>query len=169
MTLNCTLTAHTGEMDAVMEPAPLPEVHFDNDAADSVLRNPDILRLLFSQLVMEDLCRAGATCRQWRAVSQSDEFWSTVDFTRRLIRQDQVRPLPASWETGVSPERGLCVDHQCLCVFIKSCGSMEIVHRLGLASGRFLCPLPTHCATSLLQPARLQPHSLFDCINRCWA
>lgn len=87
-------------MDAVMEPVSPPEVQSDSDAAESVLRNPDILRLLFSQLVMEDLCRVGATCRLWRAVSQSDEFWATVDFTRRLIRQDQVRTLLRLGEEG---------------------------------------------------------------------
>ena len=62
----------------------------DSDAADAVLRNPDILRLLFKELLMEDLCRVGAVCRQWQAVSQSDEFWASIDFSQRPIRQEQV-------------------------------------------------------------------------------
>ncbi len=62
----------------------------DCDPADAVLRNPDILRLLFQELIMEDLCRVGAVCRQWRVVSQSDEFWASIDFSMRPIRQQQV-------------------------------------------------------------------------------
>jgi len=56
------------------------------------LKNSDILRLLFGLMELEDLCRVGATCRQWFAVAQSDEFWSTLDFAGRKARPEQVMP-----------------------------------------------------------------------------
>ena len=61
------------------------------DAVEGVLRNPDILRLLFSQLELRDLIRVGAACKQWFAVAESDEFWKTLDFQGRGIRQEQAR------------------------------------------------------------------------------
>lgn len=61
------------------------------EAAESVLRNADILRLLFAHLDIQDLCRVGAVCRQWMAVSESDDFWSSLDFQGRNIRYDQAR------------------------------------------------------------------------------
>lgn len=61
------------------------------DAVEGVLRNPDILRLLFAQLELHDLIRVGAACKQWFAVAESDEFWKTMDFQGRGIRQEQAR------------------------------------------------------------------------------
>jgi hypothetical protein len=61
------------------------------DAAESVLRNADILRLLFAHLDIQDLCRVGAVCKQWMAVSESGEFWSCLDFQGRDVRYEQVR------------------------------------------------------------------------------
>ncbi|CAL8472159.1 g11701 [Coccomyxa elongata] len=60
------------------------------DAVEGVLRNPDILRLLFAQLELHDLIRVGAACKQWFAVAESDEFWKTLDFQGRGIRQEEV-------------------------------------------------------------------------------
>ena len=74
------------EMSAVPGCAPS-----SGDAVEGVLRNPDILRLLFSQLEMPDLIRVGATCRQWYNVAESDEFWRTLDFQNKNIRQEEVR------------------------------------------------------------------------------
>ena len=60
------------------------------DARESVLRNADILRLLFKDLDLEDLLRASATCRVWFRVSQSEEFWGSLDFSGRKVRARQV-------------------------------------------------------------------------------
>ena len=60
------------------------------DARESVLRNADILRLLFKDLDLEDLLRAAATCRVWFKVSQSEEFWGSLDFSGRNVRARQV-------------------------------------------------------------------------------
>lgn len=60
------------------------------DARQSVLRNADILRLLFKDLDLEDLLRAASTCRIWRTVSQSPEFWASLDFSGRKVRARQV-------------------------------------------------------------------------------
>ena len=64
------------------------------DAKESVLRNADILRLLFRDLDLEDLLRAASTCRAWSRVSQSPEFWANLDFSGRKVRARQVRHLP---------------------------------------------------------------------------
>ena len=60
------------------------------DARESVLRNADILRLLFKDLDLEELLRAAATCRVWFKVSQSEEFWGSLDFSGRKVRARQV-------------------------------------------------------------------------------
>lgn len=60
------------------------------DARESVLRNADILRLLFKDLDLEDLLRAASTCRIWFKVSQSAEFWASLDFSGRKVRASQV-------------------------------------------------------------------------------
>lgn len=87
-----TAPAHMDtEMNAVPVFAPS-----SGDAVEGVLRNPDILRLLFSQLDLPDLIRVGASCKQWYAVAESDEFWRTLDFQHRSIRQEEARVLSAS-------------------------------------------------------------------------
>ena len=92
--VNKTMTAPAHmdtEMNAVQVFAPS-----SGDAVEGVLRNPDILRLLFSQLDLPDLIRVGASCKQWYAVAESDEFWRTLDFQHRSIRQEEARVLSAS-------------------------------------------------------------------------
>ena len=74
---NCAL----GSMSDAFEP---------EDARESVLRNADILRLLFRDLDLEDLLRAASTCRTWFRVSQSPEFWADLDFSGRKVRARQV-------------------------------------------------------------------------------
>ena len=50
-------------------------------AGYDVLCNQDLLKLLFEKLGRHALCSAGATCRQWRQVAASDEFWTNLDFS----------------------------------------------------------------------------------------
>lgn len=57
-----------------------------------VLCNQDLLKLLFEKLGRLALCSAGATCRQWRQVAASDEFWTSLDFTGLGISPWQVPP-----------------------------------------------------------------------------
>lgn len=57
-----------------------------------VLCNQDLLKLLFEKLGRLALCSAGATCRQWRQVAASDEFWTCLDFTGLGISPWQVSP-----------------------------------------------------------------------------
>ncbi len=69
-------------------------------AARDVLCNEDLLKLLFEKLGREGLCSAGATCRQWRQIAESDEFWKSLDFSGLSISPWQVfltqhiRPKP---------------------------------------------------------------------------
>jgi hypothetical protein len=59
-------------------------------AARDVLCNEDLLKLLFEKLGREGLCSAGATCRQWRRIAESDEFWTSLDFSGLSISPWQV-------------------------------------------------------------------------------
>ncbi|KAL0042836.1 hypothetical protein WJX79_001077 [Trebouxia sp. C0005] len=62
-------------------------------AARDVLCNEDLLKLLFEKLGREGLCSAGATCRQWRQIAESDEFWTSLDFSGLSISPWQMIPL----------------------------------------------------------------------------
>ena len=59
-------------------------------AAHDVLSNEDLLKLLFDKLGRAALCSAAATCRQWRQVAESDEFWTSLDFTGLNISPAEV-------------------------------------------------------------------------------
>lgn len=59
-------------------------------AALDVLCNQDLLKLLFEKLDRLALCSAGQTCRQWRQVAASDEFWTSIDFSGLGISAWQV-------------------------------------------------------------------------------
>lgn len=56
-----------------------------------VLRLPDLLRNIFTFLDVVGVCRAAAVCKDWRRVSDSDEFWVDVCFKGRRITGQQVR------------------------------------------------------------------------------
>ena len=60
-------------------------------AVESVLSNMDILKLLFAQLDLPDLCRVSSVCKTWRTVSCADEFWRDVSFEGRLAYCSQAR------------------------------------------------------------------------------
>ncbi|KAL3153253.1 hypothetical protein ABBQ38_011604 [Trebouxia sp. C0009 RCD-2024] len=62
-------------------------------AALDVLCNQDLLKLLFEKLDRLALCSAGQTCRQWRQVAASDEFWTSIDFSGLGISAWQMVPL----------------------------------------------------------------------------
>ncbi|KAJ4796651.1 F-box family protein-like protein [Rhynchospora pubera] len=40
----------------------------------------DLLYLIFSFLGQKDLCRAGASCKQWHAASSHEDFWRSLKF-----------------------------------------------------------------------------------------
>ncbi|CAD5188110.1 unnamed protein product [Musa acuminata subsp. malaccensis] len=45
----------------------------------------DLLHLIFSFLGQKDLCRAGATCKQWLVASTHEDFWRCLEFTSTAI------------------------------------------------------------------------------------
>ena len=71
-------------------PLQLTEEEMRLQAAHDVLCNEDLLKRLFEKLGREGLCSAGATCRQWRQVAESDEFWTSLDFSGLSISPWQV-------------------------------------------------------------------------------
>ena len=75
------------------EPPRVTEEEMRLQAARDVLCNEDLLKLLFEKLGREGLCSAGATCRQWREVAESDEFWTSLDVTGLNISPWQARSL----------------------------------------------------------------------------
>ena len=78
-------------------PSQLTEEEMRLQAAHDVLCNEDLLKLLFEKLGREGLCSAGATCRQWKQVAESDEFWTSLDFSGLSIS-----PWQVTSETGLS-------------------------------------------------------------------
>jgi len=60
-------------------------------AVEAVCTSTDLLKLLFSHLDLDGLCRVGATCQLWHHVSQSDDFWRTLDFQGRGVQHSQAR------------------------------------------------------------------------------
>ncbi|ONK65363.1 uncharacterized protein A4U43_C07F36340 [Asparagus officinalis] len=40
----------------------------------------DLLHLVFSFLSQKDLCKAGATCKQWQVASMHEDFWRCLNF-----------------------------------------------------------------------------------------
>lgn len=70
-------------------------------AMSDVLCNEDLLKLLFDHLTRQDLCFAGATCRLWQNVANSDEFWSCLDFSGVGIQSSQVTYL----ERAADPDK----------------------------------------------------------------
>ncbi|WOL09380.1 hypothetical protein Cni_G18133 [Canna indica] len=50
----------------------------------------DLLHLIFSFLDQKDLCRAGATCKQWLAASTHEEFWRCLQFNTAISQQNFV-------------------------------------------------------------------------------
>ena len=69
------------EHEAHQEPQLPAEDLMHTQAELDVLCNQDLLKLFFEKLGRLALCSAGATCRQWRQVAASDEFWTSLDFS----------------------------------------------------------------------------------------
>lgn len=77
---------HPGSEELQLPPVAL----MHTQAGLDVLCNQDLLKLLFEKLDRLALCSAGATCRQWRQVAASDEFWTSLDFSGLGISSWQV-------------------------------------------------------------------------------
>uniref|UniRef100_A0A0E0IRT4 F-box domain-containing protein n=1 Tax=Oryza nivara TaxID=4536 RepID=A0A0E0IRT4_ORYNI len=45
----------------------------------------DLLHLIFSFLGQRDLCKAGASCKQWRSASMHEDFWKCLKFENTRI------------------------------------------------------------------------------------
>ncbi|OAY80788.1 F-box/LRR-repeat protein 15 [Ananas comosus] len=48
----------------------------------------DLLHQIFSFLGHKDLCRAGATCKQWLSASMHEEFWRCLNFENTRISEE---------------------------------------------------------------------------------
>lgn len=70
-----------------------------------VLEDADLLKTVFRNLGIEDLCLAALVCRKWYIITSSDDFWSVLDLHERdipaerattlLLRRPQVQVLNA--------------------------------------------------------------------------
>ena len=120
------------------------EVHEENEAPQlpaeeamhtqaelDVLCNQDLLKLLFEKLGRLALCSVGATCRQWRQVAASDEFWTSLDFTGLGTSPWQVSPC------GVKFPAAAC-KHMCT---LLSCSSSIHYACLSYLFGTQMVPL----------------------------
>nr|XP_029123787.1 F-box/LRR-repeat protein 15 isoform X3 [Elaeis guineensis] len=66
----------------------------------------DLLHLIFSFLGQKDLCRAGATCKQWLTASTHEDFWRCLKFVNTGISQQNFvaicRRYPNATELNMS-------------------------------------------------------------------
>lgn len=53
----------------------------------------DLLHLVFSFLSQRDLCKAGATCRQWKVASMHEDFWSCLNLEAADVSQENFEAL----------------------------------------------------------------------------
>lgn len=53
----------------------------------------DLLHLVFSFLDQRDLCKAGATCKQWRVPSMHKDFWKSFNLEGAAVSQENVEAL----------------------------------------------------------------------------
>ena len=72
-------------------------------AMEAVLSNMDMLKLLFSELGLPDLCRVSSVCKIWNNVSCSDEFWRDVSFEGRFLYSSQVPTCRSSSAVALVP------------------------------------------------------------------
>ena len=56
----------------------------------SVFDEANLLRIVLSQLDLQELCRASLVCRDWLKVCNSDEFWRQVSMEGRVCKPGQV-------------------------------------------------------------------------------
>lgn len=53
----------------------------------------DLLHLVFSFLCQRDLCKAGATCKQWQVPSMHEDFWKCLNLKDAEISQENFETL----------------------------------------------------------------------------
>ncbi|KAK8933541.1 F-box/LRR-repeat protein 15 [Platanthera zijinensis] len=53
----------------------------------------DLLHLVFSFLGQRDLCKAGATCKQWRVPSMHENFWKSFNLEDAEVSQENFEAL----------------------------------------------------------------------------
>ncbi|XP_020256791.1 F-box/LRR-repeat protein 15-like isoform X2 [Asparagus officinalis] len=53
----------------------------------------DLLHLVFSFLSLKDLCKAGATCKQWQIASVHEDFWRCLNFEDTGISQNNFEAI----------------------------------------------------------------------------
>lgn len=78
----------------LLAPAPAAE-----EAREEVFLNEDLMKLIFSHLSLEDLCRAGIVRRRWRDVTNNPSFWRVIDLDGKALAVAKVQraPRPAGW------------------------------------------------------------------------
>ncbi len=59
-------------------------------SSDSALSNPFLVKTIFECLGVQDLCSAAVSCKLWKNISESADFWRSVSFDGRSINRTQV-------------------------------------------------------------------------------
>jgi hypothetical protein len=80
------------ELDLSSSPASAMEIDQQAwDAADMVLSNGNLMKLILENVSFQDLCRVASVCRVWHEISNSDDFWTEVSFQHKRVNRSQVR------------------------------------------------------------------------------
>ncbi|GAB4815593.1 hypothetical protein N2152v2_002639 [Parachlorella kessleri] len=54
-------------------------------AQEEVFLSEDLMKLVFSHLCLEDLCKAGMTRRRWRDITNNPAFWRVIDLDGKTL------------------------------------------------------------------------------------
>eukprot|EP00878_Enallax_costatus_P019620 GHUV01020703.1.p1 GENE.GHUV01020703.1~~GHUV01020703.1.p1 ORF type:complete len:1080 (+),score=326.09 GHUV01020703.1:391-3630(+) len=86
--------ASCADMSAAMELPTVPDRPANASNHDSpviaVCTDHNLIKFIFQQLEISDLCAAASVCRLWNEVSNSEDFWSEVSFKNKNVLPNQV-------------------------------------------------------------------------------
>lgn len=90
-----------GEAGTIAAPALLP-APVDSEAREEVFQNEDLMKQVFQQLCLEDLCKAGMVRRRWREITNNPAFWRLIDLEGKPLTVSKVR---AGWTGPEKPSQ----------------------------------------------------------------
>lgn len=131
------------------EPQLPAEERMHTQAELDVLCNQDLLKLLFEKLGRLALCSAGATCRQWRQVAASDEFWTSLDFSGLGVTPWQVFACDYRTIQLHALQKYMCIT--CKTLLCCSFQHLLLLHKVsgGNADGPAAATSPKHTGVEL--------------------
>jgi hypothetical protein len=104
-----------------------------DEAKEEVFLNEDLMKLVFSHLCLEDLCKAGMARKRWHDITNNPAFWRVIDLEGKTLSVPKVslrglvNRLPV-WHSG-------CLHCAARCCFWARSRARAANPRLGAAVG----------------------------------